>query len=231
MSGDGILPGFVDYVGEPSTWIGSDGLLLRIAEHLQYTGMALAMGALIAVPIGLFIGHTDRGSSLVTSLANAARALPTLGLLLLVVLATSIGLGPVLLVLVILAVPPILSSTYAGIRSVDPYATDAARGIGMTQWEILFRVEIPMALPLIISGLRAATLQVVSTATIAAVVALGGLGRPLLDSIARREYPQAITAALLVAALAIVLDLLFATVTRLITSPGLRGAHASRTAS
>jgi osmoprotectant transport system permease protein len=228
MSDDNILGGFVDFVGNPDSWTGQGGLLTRIYEHVGYTLLALFIAVVIALPIGLLIGHTNRGSYLAINIANGARALPTLGLLILIALATSIGVGPVMVALVILGIPPILASTYAGIRNVEPAVVDAAYGMGMTGREVLWRVEVPNALPLVISGLRAATLQIVSTATIAAVVALGGLGRPLLDSIAIRDYPQAMAAALLVAALAIVFDLFFAGLTRVVVSPGVSGRRVSR---
>jgi osmoprotectant transport system permease protein len=228
MSEDNIVVGFVDFVSNPESWTGQGGLLERIWEHTGYTLLALAIAALIALPVGLVIGHTNRGSYLAINIANGARALPTLGLLVLIALATSIGVGPVMVALVILGIPPILASTYAGIRNVDPSVVDAAYGMGMTRHEVLWRVEVPNALPLMLSGLRGATLQIVSTATIAAVVALGGLGRPLLDSIAIRDYPQAMAAALLVAALAIVFDLFFAGLTRVVVSPGVSGRKVSR---
>jgi osmoprotectant transport system permease protein len=228
LSGDSIAVDFVEYVSDPAVWTAPGGLLSRVAEHSLYTVLALAVAALVALPVGLITGHTNRGSFLALNIANAARALPTLGVLILVALATTIGLGPAMVALVILGVPPILASTYAGIRNVDPAAVDAARGMGMTEWELLWRVEVPIALPLLISGLRASTLQIVSTATIAAVVALGGLGRPLLDGIAVRAYPQAMAAALLVAALAIVFDLFFAGLTRVVVSPGVGGRRVTR---
>jgi osmoprotectant transport system permease protein len=228
MSDDSIVVTFVDYVSDPTVWTAPGGLLSRVAEHTLYTVLALTAAALIALPVGLLTGHTNRGSFLALNLANAARALPTLGVLILVALATSIGLGPAMVALVILGVPPVLASTYAGIRNVDPDTVDAARGMGMTEWEVLWRVEVPIALPLLISGLRASTLQIVSTATIAAVVALGGLGRPLLDGIAVRDYPQAMAAALLVAALAIAFDLFFAALTRVVVSPGVGGRRVTR---
>lgn len=228
MSEDSILIGFFDHVGDPATWLGEGGLLVRTGEHLFYTALALAIAALVALPVGLLIGHTNRGSFLALNIGNSARALPTLGVLILLALGLGIGLRPVMVALVILGIPPILASTYAGIRNVDPDAVDAARGMGMTEREVLWRVEVPIALPLIISGMRAATLQIVSTATIAAIVALGGLGRPLLDSIARREYPQAMLAALMVAALAIALDLVFAALTRVVVSPGVAGRKVAR---
>ncbi len=163
---------------------------------------------MIALPIGLRIGHTRRGAFLAINLGNAARALPSLGLLMIAVLLTDdIGFLPVLIALVALGIPPILASTYAGVSGVDPATIDAARGMGMTGREILTKVEIPIALPLIISGLRSATLQIVSTATIAALVSLGGLGRYVVDGLKLRDFPQMFTGALLVALLAIVLDL------------------------
>jgi osmoprotectant transport system permease protein len=228
MSDDSILGGFAAFVSDPESWTGQGGLLSRIWEHTGYTVLALALATLLALPLGLLIGHTNRGSYLAINLANGARALPTLGLLVLIALATSIGVGPVMVALVVLGIPPILASTYAGIRNVDPSVVDAAYGMGMTGREVLWRVEVPNALPLVLSGLRAATLQIVSTATIAAVVALGGLGRPLLDSIAVRDYPQAMAAALLVAALAIVFDLFFAGLTRVVVSPGVSTRRVTR---
>jgi osmoprotectant transport system permease protein len=225
---DNIVFGFIEYVSDPTSWTADGGLLSRLLEHAVYTVLALAVAAAVALPIGLVIGHTNRGSFLALNLANAARALPTLGVLIAVALLTTLGLGPVMVALVILGIPPILASTYAGIQNVDPAAVDAARGMGMTEREVLWGVEVPIALPLIFSGLRAATLQIVSTATIAAVVALGGLGRPLLDSIAIRDYPQAMAAAMLVAALAIAFDLFFAALTRVVVSPGVGGRKVTR---
>lgn len=202
----------------------------RLLEHLEYTLVAVLVAAIIAVPLGLWIGHTGRGKVLVVTLAGAARAIPTLGLLYFVVLF----LGPRLsgdlafylpneLVLVILAVPPILSGVYAGIDEVDPAARDAAKGMGMRGLEVLRKVEVPVALPLMLSGLRSAFLQVIATATIAATAALGGLGRFLIDGLAVRDYTQMASGALLVALLAIVVDLVLATVQRLVVSPGVSG--------
>ena len=188
-------------------------------EHLWYTFAALGISAVIALPIGLRIGHTRSVEFLAINLGNAARALPSLGLLMLAVLITDqIGFVPVLIALVALGVPPILASTYAGLSGVDPATIDAARGMGMTGREILTKVEIPIAMPLIISGLRGATLQIVSTATIAALVALGGLGRYVVDGLKLRDFPQMFAGALLVALLAIALDALFALIGRVAVS-------------
>jgi osmoprotectant transport system permease protein len=213
-----------EYLAESSNWSGTEGIWARIVQHFWYTGVALGISALIALPVGLRIGHTRRGAFLAINLGNAARALPSLGLLMLAVLLTDqIGFLPVLIALVALGVPPILTSTYAGVSGVDQATIDAARGMGMTGREILTKVEIPIALPLILSGIRAATLQIVSTATIAAVVALGGLGRYVVDGLKLRDFPQMFAGALLVAVMAVLLDVLFALVGRLTVSDGLTG--------
>lgn len=213
----------LEYLFDSFNWSGPEGITARIVQHIWYTFAALGLSALIALPIGLRIGHTRRGAFLAINIGNAARALPSLGLLMIAVLLTNqIGFLPVLIALVALGIPPILTSTYAGLSGVDPATIDAARGMGMTGREILTKVEIPIALPLIISGLRGATLQIVSTATIAALVSLGGLGRYVVDGLKLRDFPQMFSGALLVALLAIVLDLLFALVGRLTVSKGLR---------
>jgi osmoprotectant transport system permease protein len=211
------------FLTDPVNWSGAEGIGNRILQHLGYTFLALAIAAVIAFPIGLLIGHTRRGAFLAINLGNAARALPTLGVLTLVVLLTGIGVLPVLIALVVLGIPPILTSTYAGVSGVDAATIDAARGMGMSEGEILRKVEIPIAMPLIISGLRSATLQIVSTATIAAYVALGGLGRYVVDGLGLQDFPQMLAGAVLVALLAIVLDLAFALAARLLVSDGLTG--------
>ena len=198
------------YLFTAENWQGPAGLGTRIAEHLQYTAVAVGVSALIAIPIGLAIGHTGRGSFLVVTAVNGLRALPTLGVLLLGVLLWGLGLLPPTVALTLLAVPPLLAGTYAGIANVDPRITDAARSMGMTERRVLTRVEIPLALPLILGGLRTATLQVVATATIAAYASLGGLGRYLIDGIKVRQFALALVGALLVTVLALVLDGLLA---------------------
>ena len=214
-----------DFLTDGSNWSTSDAYAIpnRLLEHVEYTALALGIGLLVAVPLGLWIGHTGRGAFLAINAGNAGRSLPTLGLLTLVVTIVGIGLLPVVVALVVLAVPPLLTSTYAGLRAVDRATVDAARGQGMREMQVLVRVEVPMALPVILSGLRNATLQVVATATVAAYVALGGFGRYLIDGLAVRDYPQMVAGAVLVATLAIVLDLLLAGVQRLVVSPGVSG--------
>ena len=219
--------GILSYLFDPENWSGSTGIPARLVEHLGYTVLTLVIALLIAIPVGAWIGHTGRGGFVVVGLANGLRALPTLGLLVLIVGATGLGLLGPIAALVILAVPPILAGTYAGVRNVDAAVVDAARGMGMRGREVLFGVELPNALPLIIGGVRSAVLQVVSTATIAAYVALGGLGRYIIDGLAVRDFPQMVAGSVLVALLAIVADLLLAGLQRLLVSPGLRAAPAS----
>lgn len=200
----------LNYIFTADNWAGNAAIGARIIEHLQYTGVAVGVSALIAIPIGLVIGHTRRGSFLVVTAVNALRALPTLGVLLLGVLLWGLGLVPPTIALMLLGIPPLLAGTYAGITNVDPRVTDAARSMGMTERRVLMRVEIPNALPLILGGLRTATLQVVATATIAAYASLGGLGRYLIDGIKVRQFYLALVGALLVTVLALLLDGLLA---------------------
>jgi osmoprotectant transport system permease protein len=227
-----MISSILAWLTDGAHWQGDDGILRRLVEHLGYSLTALVIAALIAVPLGLYIGHTGRGRFLVVNIAGAARAIPSLGLLFLAVLLLGprfsgevAFLAPAGLVLTVIAIPPILSGTYAGVEGVEPAARDAARGMGMRGTQVLRSVELPCALPLIMSGVRSATLQVIATATIAAVVGLGGLGRFLIDGLSVRDTPQTAAGALLVAILALVVDLSLALVQRLAVSRGLTGRY------
>jgi osmoprotectant transport system permease protein len=199
---------YFSYLLDASKWGGAGGTGQLLLQHLAYTAAAVAIGAIIAIPLGILIGHTGRGGFLVIGLSNAARAIPSIGLLVLVVLATSTGFGPTVLVLAVLALPAILTATAAGVAGADPDAVYAARALGMTGGQIVSKVEWPLAVPLVISGLRSATLQVVATATVAAFAAGGGLGQLLISGQRSRDYSQMIAGAVLIAGLAILLDLL-----------------------
>ncbi|WP_066954213.1 ABC transporter permease [Streptomyces lushanensis] len=188
-------------------WTGADGIGHRLAEHLQYSLLATLIAAVIALPLGLLIGHTGRGAFVAVNLVSFGRALPTVGLVVLVFLASGLSMTPVYVALVALAVPAIVTNTYAGMNAVDPEVKDAARGQGMRGHQVLFQVEIPLALPLIMTGLRLALIQVVATATIAAYVSFGGLGRYVFDGLAQRDLVQVLGGAVLVAVVAVVLDL------------------------
>jgi osmoprotectant transport system permease protein len=216
-------------------WQGSDGIPARTLEHLGYSAAALAMSALVAVPAGLYVGHTGRGRFFVVNTAGTLRAIPSLGLLFVAVLVLgprlrgdAAFLAPALLVLAVLAVPPIMAGAYAGVAQVDAAARDAARGMGMTGREVLLKVEVPCAMPLLISGFRSATLQVVATATLAATVGLGGLGRYLIDGLTVRDYGQMAGGAVAVAVLALLVDGMVAVVQRLVVSRGLTAREQRR---
>ena len=220
----------VGWLTDPAHWSGVDGIPTHLFEHVWYSLLAVVVAAAIALPLGLLIGHTGRGTFVVAGLANGLRALPTLGLLILFVIllsphitGTLVYLLPSEIVLVLLAVPPILTSTYAGVQNVPPAVRDAAEGMGMTGFRVLTRVELPCALPLLLSGVRAATLQCIATATVAAYVSLGGFGRYVVDGLAQRDFPQMAAGAVLVAGLALVADALLVLLERLTVSPGVSG--------
>jgi osmoprotectant transport system permease protein len=225
------------WLTDGTSWSGGDGIPARAWEHVFYSGSALALAALVAIPLGLAVGHTGKGRFLAVNITGAFRAIPSLGLLFIGIMLLSPRLTgeasvlvPTVLVLTVLAVPPILAGAYAGVEQVDAAARDAATGMGMTGSEVLWRVEVPCALPLIASGLRSAALQVIATATLAATVGLGGLGRFLIDGLSVRDYAQMAGGALLVAALALLVDLAASLLQRLAVSPGLTGNTAgSRT--
>lgn len=215
-----LLSWLWDWFSRPEQWTGTAGIPVRVAEHVGYSALALALAAAIAIPVGLLTGHTGRGGFATASLANVARALPTMGVLMLVVLLSGIGLLPVMAALVALAVPPILVNTHEGIRGVEPQLSDAARGMGMRGPQVLLRLELPVALPLILVGLRTAAIQVVSTATIAAYVGIGGLGRYIVDGQARQQFDMVAGGSVLVVALAVAVTAAFALARRSLVSPG-----------
>lgn len=200
----------VDWLTDPAHWSGADSIPLRVAQHLAYTAETVAISAAIAVPLGLWIGHTGRLRGLAVSVTGAMRALPTLGVLTLMVLYLGIGLIPAIVSLVLLAIPPLLAGAYSGLESVDRRTIDAARAMGMTEWQILVKVEVPLAMSLIVGGFRSATLQVVATATVAAYIGLGGLGRYLIDGLDLSDYPKMLAGSILVIGLALFLDGVFA---------------------
>ncbi len=219
----------LSWLFDPAHWSGQEGFPTRILEHLYYTLLTVVVASVIAVPVGALVGHTGKGTFLVAGLSNWLRALPELGLLTLLVLLTYVGLLPVVVSLVILAIPPVLAGTYAGVRNVDPSVVDAARGMGMRGSTVLFKVELPNALPLILGGIRSATLQVIATATIAAYVSLGGLGRFVIDGNnsgagSPDGYPQMAAGAIMIAVLALVVEGVLELVQRMAVSPGLRNA-------
>ena len=222
---------FVDtftWFTDPAHYAGSNAVQVRILEHLELSALAVALAAGIALPLGLYLGHTGRLAFIAVNVANVGRALPSLALLAFALpVAFSLGLGlgfwPTLISLVPLAIPPMLTNAYVGIRAVDRDVVEAARGMGFAETDILIRVEAPLALPLILAGARTAAVNVVATATLGALVAGGGLGRYIVDGLALREYDRLFAGALLVAVLAIGVEVAFGVAERRSVSPGLRG--------
>ena len=202
------------WIVDPGHWGVPGGIDQRIVEHLAVSGVAVGAALLLALPAGVLVGHTRRGRTPIVWLAGAARALPTLGLLTLLGLALGIGLEAPVIALVVLAVPSILAGAYAGVESVPAMAVDGARAVGMTEWQLVRRVEISLGLPIIVGGIRAAVLQVVATATLAAYIADAGLGRYLFEGLKTRNYPEMLGGSILVVALALVLEGLFALLQR-----------------
>ncbi len=221
----------IAWFADPMNWTGPDGIPNRLLEHLQISSSAIGLALLIALPIGLYIGHTGRGAFLAVSVANIGRAVPSYAVLV-ILFPISIALTrgsevsftflPTFLAMTILAIPPIVTNTHVGLREVDRELTEAGRGMGMRGWQVLGRIELPNGLPVILAGARTAAVQVVATATLGAVIGGGGLGRYIIQGIARRENERVIAGALLVASLAIATELVFAVLQRRAVSAGLR---------
>jgi len=211
-----------NWLKSPAQWHGSADIPIRILQHLGYSGLSLLVAALIALPAGIWIGHTGRGGVVVVNVANAWRAIPTLGLLVLMVVLIGFSALAWLVPLVVLAIPPILVNAYEGVAGVDPGLRDAARGMGMTGWQSLRKVELPVALPLIMLGLRTGAIFVVATATIAAEIGLGGLGRYIIDGLSQSNYAEVAGGAVLVVLLALLVQVIFVILRFLIVPAPLR---------
>ncbi len=213
----------------PERLVGPTAIPVALAQHLAYTAISVLVAAVIAVPLGWLIGHTGRGRDIAVAVSGAARAIPSFGLLVLLVMLIGVLHKPEAAVIsyVLLAIPSILAGAYAGFEAIDRDVIGASRAIGMTPWQVLWRVEVPLGLPLLVAGLRAATLQVVATVTIGAYVGLGGLGQYIIAGIPLRRYDMVLGGALLVAALALVLDGLFALTQRAVVPGGVRASRAA----
>jgi osmoprotectant transport system permease protein len=214
------------WLSDPANWQGSHGIPVRVLEHIELSGVSVIAALVIAMPIALYLGHTGRGGFVAINVANIGRALPSLARLAVgVVIAISLGLGlgfwPTVFALVPLAIPPILTNSYVSVREVDRDIVDAARGMGLSEGQILRSIEIPLGLPLMLAGIRTAAVNVVATATLGALVAGGALGRFIVDGLALQEYDQLMAGALLVALLAIVTEVSFAALERATVPPGM----------
>ncbi|MGW0548410.1 ABC transporter permease [Streptomyces altiplanensis] len=196
------------WLASGANWQGESGIWNRLAEHLYFSGVCLLLSCLIALPVALWLGHVGRGGALAVNLSNAGRAVPTLAVLVLLTLTPLGRQGdlPTIIALVLFAVPPLLTNAYIGMREVDRAVVEAARGMGMSGWQVFVRVELPLAYPLVMTGLRSAAVQVVATATLAAMAGEGGLGRIITAGFNTYDTPQVVAGALLVAVLALLVE-------------------------
>lgn len=204
-----------------SHWRGADGIPHRVWEHLTISGLSVAAALLVALPLALWLGHLGKGGYAAISIANAGRAIPSFAVLVIGFEIFGLGATPVFLALFALSVPPIVTNTYTAIRGVDPDVTQAAVGMGMTGWQVLTRVEIPNAIPLVFAGIRTAGVQAVATATLGAVVAWGGVGRYIVDGIPQKDNVKVFAGALIVAVLSFLTEIGLAGLQRLVTPRGL----------
>lgn len=213
----------------PERLEGQYALPILLGQHLFYTVVSVLIAAVVAVPVGWLIGHTGRGREIAVAISGAARAVPSFGLMVLLVLLLGVLRVPeaATVTFVLLAIPSLLAGAYTGLEAIDRRTIDAARATGMTQWQVFWKVEVPLGMPLLIGGLRAATLQVIATVTIAAYVNLGGLGWPIIQGIPLRRFDQVLGGAILVAALALIADLLLALTQRAAVPAGIRAAKPS----
>lgn len=207
------------FMGDAANWRGTNGITHRAVEHLRLSATAMVGAGALALPLGTWLGHVRRGGVVVQWIVNVGRAVPSLGLLVLlfpVSLRYGFGLGfwPTVPALVLLAIPPMFANAYAGVRDVDPAIVEAARGMGLAPVQVLTRVEIPTALPLILTGVRVSTLQVVATATLGAFVGFNGLGSLINEGFAQQDDGKLLTGAVTVAALALAVDALFVLLVR-----------------
>lgn len=198
-------------------WYGDDGIWTRLGQHLYLTVVCLLISCLIALPVALVLGHLGRGGALAVNISNIGRAVPTFAVLVLLLLTPvgRYGEGPTIVALVLFAVPPLLTNAYVGMRGVDQDVVRAARGMGMTGRQLLFQVEVPLALPLILTGVRIAAVQLVATATIAALAGGGGLGRIITAGFNLASTAQVVAGAVLVAVFALIVEGLFEVAQRL----------------
>lgn len=217
-----IIQATWQWVTASAQWQGPDAIPTRLGEHVQLSVESIVIGALIALPIGIVLGHYGRFGNLAINISNVGRAVPSFGILVIAFQAFGLGNLPIVLALTALAVPPMMTNSYVAMREVDPDVKDAARGMGYREFAQLVRIELPLSVPLIMAGVRLSAVQVVATATLAALVAGGGLGRYIVDGLARFDTPRLVAGALLVALLALATEGLLAALERLLIPRGIR---------
>ncbi|GAA1146237.1 ABC transporter permease subunit [Microbacterium natoriense] len=214
----------------PEQWQGRYALPVLLGQHLALTLVSVLIAAAIALPAGWLIGHTGKGREIAVAVSGAARAIPAFGLMVLLVLLLGVLHVPeaAVITFVLLAIPSLLAGAYTGLEAIDRRVIDAARAMGMTEWQIFFKVEVPLGLPLLVGGIRSALLQVIATVTIAAYVNLGGLGWPIIQGIPLRRFDQVLGGAIIVAVLALLVDLLLASAQHAAVPRGLRTGRPAR---
>ncbi|HKT06130.1 MAG TPA: ABC transporter permease [Rugosimonospora sp.] len=224
----------IQWLNDPLNWTNPGGIVDRLGEHVRISALAVLIGCAVAWPLGIWLGHVGRGGGLVVLISNITLAVPTLALLAIFPL-TFIGFGTpaIVLALAVFAVPPLLANAYTGLREVDPEVRDAARGMGLSGWQVLWRVELPLAVPYLAAGFRTAAVQVVATATLASFVGGGGLGQIIQEGFGKTIASgggEVLAGGLLVALFALLVEVVFAWVERLVTPRPLRRRRLRRTA-
>jgi osmoprotectant transport system permease protein len=195
------------FISTGSNWTGSTGILFRLQQHVLLTLVAVGIAAAVALPLGMTLGHLGRGGTLAINITNVGRAIPTFAVLTLLTLSPiGIGYTATTIALILFALPPLVTNSYIGLREVDPELRDAARGMGMSGWQLFRRIELPLAMPLVMAGVRIAAVQVVATATIAALVGAGGLGRLVTDGLSNNNQGELLTGAIVVGLLALLVE-------------------------
>jgi osmoprotectant transport system permease protein len=208
-------------------WQGDGGIPHRTFEHVLMSAGSLLVAGLLALPVGIILGHFGKGGNLAINISNVGRAIPSFALLVIAVELVGIGWVPPFIALVALGIPPMVTNSYLGMREVDADVREAARGMGMRGRVVLWRVELPIALPFIMAGIRTSAVNIVATATLAALVAWGGLGRLIVDGFGLQDYPMMYAGAILVGVLSLIVEFSFAGLQRAVTPAGLRVSHAT----
>jgi osmoprotectant transport system permease protein len=211
-----------EWFTDPSHWQGPGGVPTRLAEHVQLSAESVLIGAVIALPVGIVLGHYGRFGNLAINVSNVGRALPSFAILVVAFQIFGLGDVPIVIALAALAIPPMVTNSYVALREVDPDIKDAARGMGYRELAQVMRIELPLAVPLIMAGVRTSAVQVVATATLAALIAGGGFGRYIIDGFAQRDTAMLIAGAILVALLALATELGLSGLERLLVPRGIR---------
>src|SRR6267378_3221061 len=217
-----LLQATWQWLTDPAHWQGIDGVPTRLGEHVLLSAESVLLGAAIALPVGIALGHYGRFGNLAINISNVGRAVPSFGILVIAFQIFGLGDLPIILALTALAIPPMVTNSYVALREVDPDIRDAARGMGYRELAQLLHVELPLAVPLIMAGVRTSAVQVVATATLAALIAGGGFGRYIVDGFAQQDYTKLFAGAVLVAALAFATELSLSAVERLLVPPGIQ---------